>query len=93
MRELLEQTAQRAISYLEGLDARSVAPAPEAVAKLDTLNEPLKEDPTPPEQVVKLLDLTAPIAEEAADAGRIEPAPRRAIRCLSEQVGMLKPMG
>ena len=85
MRELLEQTAQRAISYLEGLDARSVAPAPEAVAKLDTLNEPLKEDPTPPEQVVKLLD--------AADAGRIEPAPRRAIRCLSEQVGMLKPMG
>jgi glutamate/tyrosine decarboxylase-like PLP-dependent enzyme len=56
MRELLENTAQRAISYLEGLDARSVAPAPEAVAKLATLNEALSEDATPPEQVVKLLD-------------------------------------
>jgi glutamate/tyrosine decarboxylase-like PLP-dependent enzyme len=56
MRALLENTAQRAISYLEGLDARSVAPAPEAVAKLDALNGPLSEDPTPPEQVVKLLD-------------------------------------
>jgi len=56
MRALLENTAQRAISYLEGLDARSVAPAPEAVAKLAALNEPLSEDPTPPEQVVKLLD-------------------------------------
>jgi hypothetical protein len=56
MRELLENTAQRAISYLEGLDTRSVAPAPEAVAKLATLNEALSEDATPPEQVVKLLD-------------------------------------
>jgi glutamate/tyrosine decarboxylase-like PLP-dependent enzyme len=56
MRELLENTAQRAISYLEGLDARSVAPAPEAVANLATLNEALSEDATSPEQVVKLLD-------------------------------------
>lgn len=56
MRELLENTAQRAISYLEGLDVRSVAPAPEAVAKLATLNEALSENATPPEQVVKLLD-------------------------------------
>jgi glutamate/tyrosine decarboxylase-like PLP-dependent enzyme len=56
MRELLEDTAQRAISYLEGLDARGVAPAPEAVAGLATLNEPLGEDATTPEQVVKLLD-------------------------------------
>jgi glutamate/tyrosine decarboxylase-like PLP-dependent enzyme len=56
MRELLENTAQRAISYLEGLDARGVAPAPEAVAKLAVLTEALSEDATSPEQVVKLLD-------------------------------------
>src|SRR3989442_2533885 len=56
MRELLENTAQRAISYLEALNARSVAPAPEAVRKLATLDVPLTEDATPPEQVIKLLD-------------------------------------
>ena len=56
MRELLENTAQRAISYLESLNARGVAPAPEAVSKLATLDEPLTEDATPAEQVIKLLD-------------------------------------
>jgi glutamate/tyrosine decarboxylase-like PLP-dependent enzyme len=56
MRELLENTAQRAISYLEGLDARSVAPPPEAVTKLAILNEALSVDGTPPDQVVKMLD-------------------------------------
>ena len=56
MRELLENTAQRAISYLEALDTRGVAPAPQAVGKLATLDEPLAEDATPPEQVIKLLD-------------------------------------
>jgi glutamate/tyrosine decarboxylase-like PLP-dependent enzyme len=56
MRELLEKTAQRAISYLENLDARSVAPAPEAVEKLSVLEEPLAEEPTAPERVIKLLD-------------------------------------
>jgi len=56
MRELLENTAQRAISYLEALDARRVAPAPEAVTKLATLNVPLADHATPPEQVIKLLD-------------------------------------
>jgi glutamate/tyrosine decarboxylase-like PLP-dependent enzyme len=56
MRELLENTAQRAISYLEALDARSVLPGPEAVTKLATLDVPLTDDATPPEQVIKLLD-------------------------------------
>jgi glutamate/tyrosine decarboxylase-like PLP-dependent enzyme len=56
MRELLENTAQRAISYLEDIGERSVAPLPEAVAKLSLLDEPLREKPTPPEQVIKLLD-------------------------------------
>jgi glutamate/tyrosine decarboxylase-like PLP-dependent enzyme len=56
MRELLQDTAQRAISYLESLDTRSVAPLPEAVAKLTTLDGPLTEEPTTPKQVIKLLD-------------------------------------
>jgi glutamate/tyrosine decarboxylase-like PLP-dependent enzyme len=56
MRELLENTAQRAISYLEDIGERNVAPLPEAVAKLSLLDEPLREKATPPEQVIKLLD-------------------------------------
>src|SRR6185436_1205313 len=56
MREVLENTAQRAISYLEGLDDRRVAPAPEAVAKLEQLDQPLGAESTSPEQVIKLLD-------------------------------------
>jgi glutamate/tyrosine decarboxylase-like PLP-dependent enzyme len=56
MRELLEKTAQRAISYLENLDARSVAPLPEAVEKLSLLEEPLAEEPASPERVIELLD-------------------------------------
>ncbi|HJU53891.1 MAG TPA: pyridoxal-dependent decarboxylase [Pyrinomonadaceae bacterium] len=56
MRELLEKTAQRAISYLETLDERGVAPSPEAVAKLAALDEPLPEDPATPEQVIQTLD-------------------------------------
>lgn len=56
MRELLEKTAQRAISYLEGLGERGVAPNADAVAKLATLDEPLPDGPTPADQVIKLLD-------------------------------------
>jgi glutamate/tyrosine decarboxylase-like PLP-dependent enzyme len=56
MRELLENTAQRAISYLEAIADRGVAPAPEAVANLAKLDQPLSEEPTPPQQVIDLLD-------------------------------------
>lgn len=56
MRELLENATGRAISYLENLDKRSVAPSPEAVEKLSELNKPLAEEPIPPEQVLALLD-------------------------------------
>jgi glutamate/tyrosine decarboxylase-like PLP-dependent enzyme len=56
MRELLENTAQRAISYIDGLPDRGVAPAAAAVAKLAILNQPLNDEPTSPEQVINLLD-------------------------------------
>ena len=56
MKELLETTAQRAIRYLEGLDLRSVAPLPEAVAKLERFHETLPDEPTDPLQVIAMLD-------------------------------------
>jgi glutamate/tyrosine decarboxylase-like PLP-dependent enzyme len=58
MRELLEYTAQRAISYLETIGDRSVAPSPEAIANLSAFDEPMPEEPTPPEHVLKWLDET-----------------------------------
>ena len=56
MREILENTAQRAISYLERLPDRGVAPDTEAVANLAILDQPLNDEPTSPEQVIDLLD-------------------------------------
>jgi glutamate/tyrosine decarboxylase-like PLP-dependent enzyme len=56
MRELLEDAARRAISYLDGLDARHVYPSPEAIANLEKLDEPLPDEPTEPEAVMRLLD-------------------------------------
>src|SRR5271157_579785 len=56
MRDLLEQTAQRSISYLENLANRGVAPSADAVAKIARLDEALPEQPTQPEDVIRLLD-------------------------------------
>jgi glutamate/tyrosine decarboxylase-like PLP-dependent enzyme len=56
MRELLGNTAQRAISYLEAIGTRNVAPSPEAIANLAILNERLLDEATPPEQVINTLD-------------------------------------
>lgn len=56
MRELLNNAAARAIRYLDGLDARGVAPTPGALADLIKLDGPLPEDPTDPATVLALLD-------------------------------------
>lgn len=56
MRSLLEEAAERAIHYLEGLDSRSVAPTPEAVDKLARLNESLAESGVPDETILQVLD-------------------------------------
>jgi glutamate/tyrosine decarboxylase-like PLP-dependent enzyme len=58
MQHLLEDAAQRAIAYLAGLDTRGVAPVPEAVANLASLNEPLAAGPSAPEAVLQQLDET-----------------------------------
>lgn len=56
IRELLENAAQRAISYLEAVGDRKVAPSAAAVARLATLDEPLANGPTSSEEVIELLD-------------------------------------
>jgi glutamate/tyrosine decarboxylase-like PLP-dependent enzyme len=56
MRELLEDAARRAISYLDSLNARRVYPAPEAIANLEKLDERLPDEPAEPEAVIQLLD-------------------------------------
>jgi glutamate/tyrosine decarboxylase-like PLP-dependent enzyme len=56
MHELLNDAAARAIRYLDGLDARRVAPTPEALADLKELEGPLPEAPTDPAAVLALLD-------------------------------------
>lgn len=56
MRKLLEDAAQRAISYLETLAERPVAPTAAAVAKLTTLAGPLAEGGSDPQDVIRLLD-------------------------------------
>ena len=56
MRDLLEDAAQRAIAYLEGLDARGVAPSPEAVVGLAALDRPLPEGPSEPAATLARLD-------------------------------------
>jgi glutamate/tyrosine decarboxylase-like PLP-dependent enzyme len=56
MRKLLENAAGRAITYIEGLDNRGVAPSAEAIGKLKALDEPFPAQSTRAEETLKLLD-------------------------------------
>jgi glutamate/tyrosine decarboxylase-like PLP-dependent enzyme len=56
VRELLQDAARRAASFLEELPARSVEPSRDAVAGLQKLRFPLPEDSVSPEKVLALLD-------------------------------------
>ena len=51
----LRAAAQYGIEYLEGLDQRSVAPAPDALARLAELDQPLGDAPTPAGDVIRQL--------------------------------------
>lgn len=53
---VLESAARRAIAYLEALDGRNVAPSPEAIAALASLDAPMPAEPTAPEEVLATLD-------------------------------------
>src|SRR5690349_3364573 len=54
--QLLEDASRRAMAYLESLDSRSVRPLPEAVARLDRLEVPAPQHPTPDAEVLAHLD-------------------------------------
>lgn len=54
---VLEYAAARARRYLESLDDRSVAPTPEAIAALATLDEPLPATGMPAREVLARLDM------------------------------------
>ncbi len=55
MRNLLENTAARAIRYLEGLSERQVAPSPVAIEAISRLDEPLPLKPVDPQKVMATL--------------------------------------
>lgn len=56
MRQLLNETAERAIRYLDALPERRVAPSTDAVENLAALRTPLPDGPTSPDAVLKQLD-------------------------------------
>lgn len=68
--ELLRTTTERAIQYLSGLAERSVNPSPSALERLADLDAPLPADPTPPDQVIELLDTLGSPATLATSGGR-----------------------
>jgi len=70
VRSLLIETAERATSYLEGLEERRVAPATEDVQRLSLLDEPLPEKPSDPQSVLRLLDEIGSPATVASAGGR-----------------------
>jgi hypothetical protein len=52
---LLDEAAAHAKAYLAGLDARRVAPTPEALAGLAAFNKPLPAAPSDPRETLRLL--------------------------------------
>jgi glutamate/tyrosine decarboxylase-like PLP-dependent enzyme len=56
MRQILEDSAQRAIAYLESLEDRRVAPDPASIEALSALEEGFPEAPTDPARVLEMLD-------------------------------------
>jgi glutamate/tyrosine decarboxylase-like PLP-dependent enzyme len=67
---LLKRAARDAVDYLESVHDRSVAPSPEAVAKLSALRGPLPPGPTSAETVLHLLHEIGSPATVAKTNGR-----------------------
>jgi glutamate/tyrosine decarboxylase-like PLP-dependent enzyme len=70
MREILNDSAERAMAYLESINERKVAPDPQAVEKLKELEQPLGEGPTDPHEVLAILDNYVSPATLATTGGR-----------------------
>ena len=69
-RSCLRTAAERGIAYLDGLNDRAIAPTAAALARLEELDHPLSDDPTPPDDVVRLLDEIGSPATVASAGGR-----------------------
>ncbi len=67
---LLREAAARAITYLEGLDERTVVPAEAARQRLAELDTPLPSGPVDPAVVLDLLDTIGSPATIATAGGR-----------------------
>jgi glutamate/tyrosine decarboxylase-like PLP-dependent enzyme len=70
MRDLLDAAARRASRYLESLDARSVAPAKEAIAALSKFEQAFPEHTSSAEAVLAELDDVGSPATMASAGGR-----------------------
>jgi glutamate/tyrosine decarboxylase-like PLP-dependent enzyme len=68
--QLFQIAAERSARYLDGLDQRSVAPSPEAIARLEELDHALPEQPTDAQVVLKLLDQIGSPATVASAGSR-----------------------
>ncbi len=69
-RAALDEAARSASEYIENVDSRGVAPAPEAVAALSTLRGPLPSESTDPAAVVDLLARFGSPATTGISGGR-----------------------
>jgi glutamate/tyrosine decarboxylase-like PLP-dependent enzyme len=67
---VLLSAAQRGVKYLDCLNDRPVAPSSAALARLGELDRPLADAPTPPDDVIKLLDEIGSPATIASAGGR-----------------------
>jgi glutamate/tyrosine decarboxylase-like PLP-dependent enzyme len=70
MSDLLKSAAERASSYLAGLDERSVLPTPEALVRLAELEGPLPDGPADPTTILAQLDDIGSPATVASAGGR-----------------------
>ena len=70
MNPLLEDAAQRASRYLDGLQDRSVTPEPDALMRLRQIDVALAEEPRPAQDVLQQLDDLGSPAAVASSGGR-----------------------
>jgi len=70
MNELLDDVSRRAAAYIAATPSRSVAPTPDAVARLAELGGPVPEGPSDPAEVIRILDEIGSPATVTSTGGR-----------------------
>lgn len=69
-KNLLEQAKQYAFEYLDGVSSRRVSPGDDALAGLAAFDEPMPEQPQPPEEILAMLQTCGAPATCAQGGGR-----------------------